>query len=87
MGTWRKRAKKIIALALADARRQGVKMRELKRFIGQYYDRYRAEGISLDGPPPRKKYPYRVWCDEVKSAIEFEKMGAQQTRLAFEFGS
>lgn len=79
MGTWRKRAKQIIAVALRLGKSRGIRGRALRRFITKSYPEYGF--LDEFGRPVRAKYPYRVWLEELDAVMFKELHGLSQTML------
>lgn len=81
MGFWRKKARALIASAIAEAKENGVRGRALRRAANQKYNEYRpAEAFAH----PRSKYPYRVWLQELDAVMFRELNGCAQMSLGFE---
>ena len=74
MGKWRTTAQKIIGAAYQEAKNSGVRGRAVRRFINQRYSQYAVN---------RKKYPYRVWLEELDRVMYGELFGTAQLSLGF----
>ena len=76
MGKWRSRAREIIYQAYFEAKQLGLRGRSIRRFITQRYSLYGY---------PRKKFPYRVWLNEIDALMYRELNGASQVFLPLNF--
>lgn len=75
-GYWRTKAKQIQALAVAEARREGVRGRALRRWVNGYFSQYAER---------RWKHQYRVWLDELNKLMACELAGCEQVKLGLDF--